>query len=123
MNLSPLWATFLAERGYEAEHWTKLGKSDAADREIMDFAAARGMVVLTQDLDFGSILAASGDVKPSVVQIRADDLRPASIGARVEQALRVAAQEIEAGALLTVDAGGVRVRILPFYRSAGTKGP
>lgn len=40
MNLSPLWVTFLAERGYEAAHWSTIGEPWAADSEIFDFAAA-----------------------------------------------------------------------------------
>ncbi|MBI1868371.1 MAG: hypothetical protein HYS06_08785 [Methylocystis sp.] len=69
---------------------------------------------ITHDLDFGSILAATGGSKPSVVQIRGDDLRPASIGARVAQALRAAAREIETGALITIDVNKARLRILPL---------
>jgi predicted nuclease of predicted toxin-antitoxin system len=116
MNLSPGWETLLAENGFEAVHWTKVGRVDAADREIMEFAAECGFMVLTHDLDFASILAATGQKKPSVIQIRAEDTRPTSIGARVVQALRVAAPDMEAGALVTVDPGKTRVRILPFYR-------
>ena len=37
----------------------------------MAFAGANGCVVLTHDLDFGAILAATQGRKPSVVQIRA----------------------------------------------------
>jgi predicted nuclease of predicted toxin-antitoxin system len=117
MNLSPAWAAFLGEKGFEAVHWTSVGKMDAADREIMDVAVAEGFVILTHDLDFAAILAASAKEKPSVVQIRAEDTRPATIGARVVQALRLTAQDMAAGALLTIDPGKTRVRILPFYRA------
>lgn len=123
MNLSPAWSTFLNDRGFEAVHWTLVGSMDAPDSRIMEFAATEGFVVLTHDLDFASILAASGRAKPSVVQIRAEDTRPASIGERVVQSLRVAEQDIVAGALLTVDPGKTRVRILPFYRVDGPNSP
>ena len=49
----------------------------------MAFAAANDFVVLTHDLDFGSILAATQGKKPSVVQIRAEDVSPDVIGAPV----------------------------------------
>lgn len=114
INLSPQWETLLRGFQIEAVHWTKLGKIDAADIEIMTFAARNDFAVLTHDLDFGSILAATGGSKPSVVQIRGDDLRPASIGARVAQALRAAAPEIETGALITIDVNKARLRILPL---------
>jgi predicted nuclease of predicted toxin-antitoxin system len=38
----------------------------------MAYALANNFVVLTHDLDFGTILAATQGNKPSVVQIRAD---------------------------------------------------
>jgi predicted nuclease of predicted toxin-antitoxin system len=59
MNLSPRWVATLAAAGFETAHWSSLGEPDAADHEIMAFAAANGFVVVTHDLDFGAILAAT----------------------------------------------------------------
>lgn len=112
MNLSPQWEAFFSHVQMEALHWTRI---DATDIEIMAFAAQNDFVVLTHDLDFGSILAATQGSKPSVIQIRADDLRPASIGQRVAHALRAAASEIKAGALITIDVNKTRLRILPLF--------
>ncbi|MGA2716797.1 MAG: DUF5615 family PIN-like protein [Bryobacteraceae bacterium] len=53
MNLSPLWVSFLAGHGFEAIHWSTVGRPGAADSEIVDFAAANGWIVFTHDLDFG----------------------------------------------------------------------
>jgi predicted nuclease of predicted toxin-antitoxin system len=68
MNLSPAWVDFLRAAGIEAAHWASIGERDAPDTDIMAYAAARGYVVLTHDLDFGAILAATNGAKPSVVQ-------------------------------------------------------
>jgi predicted nuclease of predicted toxin-antitoxin system len=57
-----------------------LGRVDAPDTEIMAYAAAHDYVVLTHDLDFSAVLAATQGTKPSVVQIRSDNLSPAAIG-------------------------------------------
>ena len=70
MNLSPRWKRFLADAGIEAAHWSDLGASNAPDAEIMAFAKAHDYVVLTHDLDFSAILAATHGEKPSVVQVR-----------------------------------------------------
>jgi predicted nuclease of predicted toxin-antitoxin system len=78
MNLSPRWGRLLGSEGFEAVHWSDVGPADASDREIMDHARTHGFVVLTHDLDSGAILAATRDAKPSVVQIRADDISPGS---------------------------------------------
>jgi predicted nuclease of predicted toxin-antitoxin system len=72
MNLSPRWVDVLRAAGLDAVHWSFLGPADAPDAEIFDYAAQNGCIVVTHDLDFGSILATTGCSKPSVVQIRAD---------------------------------------------------
>jgi len=70
--------------------------------------------VLTHDLDFGAILAATQGTKPSVVQIRAADVSPEAIGKTVIAALRQMESELVAGALITVDPQHARVRVLPL---------
>ena len=118
MNLSPRWAPLLCREGFEAVHWSSVGLADASDREIMDYARTGDFVVLTHDLDFGAILAATRDAKPSVVQIRADDVSPEAIGAAVTNSLKQMADELKAGALLTIDPARMRLRLLPV-RSSG----
>ncbi len=87
MNLSPRWITFLADANIEAAHWSAFGAHNAPDVEIMAFARTNEFIVLTHDLDFGAILAASHCEKPSVVQIRAEDVNPEVIGAQIVIAL------------------------------------
>jgi predicted nuclease of predicted toxin-antitoxin system len=114
MNLSPRWVGEFAKSGIESSHWSALGAFNAPDREIMAFAQLHGYVVMTHDLDFGAILAATQGEKPSVVQIRADDVSPDVIGRSVITALLQMAAELEMGALLTVDPNRVRMRLLPL---------
>ncbi|MCI0599844.1 MAG: DUF5615 family PIN-like protein [Beijerinckiaceae bacterium] len=114
MNLSPRWVTLLTGAGINAEHWSMLGASDASGAEIMAFAKANGYVVVTHDLDFGAILAATQGSKPSVVQIRAGDVSPGVTGTLVIAAIQQMAAELEEGALLTVDPDRTRLRLLPL---------
>lgn len=114
MNLSPGWVAFLAEAGFEAVHWSKIGSGDATDSELMAWAATNRHVVLTADLDFGAILASTKGTGPSVVQVRSDILTPRAIGCAVVLALRQASQELTEGALVSVDATRARLRILPL---------
>jgi predicted nuclease of predicted toxin-antitoxin system len=83
----------------------------------MDFARVKGYVVLTHDLDFGSILAVTHGNKPSVVQIRSEDVNPDIISKHVVIALQQMAVDLEQGALLTVNPKRIRVRVLPLRRS------
>jgi hypothetical protein len=54
----------------------------------------RNYVVLTHDLDFGTILAVTQGEKPSVVQIRSEDVSPDVIGKPVVNALRQMTAEL-----------------------------
>ncbi len=80
----------------------------------MAFAKANDYVVLTHDLDFSAILAATHGDKPSVVQIRSDNISPEAIGAPVISALQQMAAELDDGALITVDPNRTRLTILPL---------
>ncbi|MGZ8928205.1 MAG: DUF5615 family PIN-like protein [Methylobacter sp.] len=119
MNLSPRWIGLLVDAGIEAAHWSTLGANNAPDSEIMAYASANNYVVLTHDLDFSAILAATHGEKPSVVQIRADDVSPDVIGKQVIAALRQMASELADGALLTIDPNRARMRLLPLQLRIG----
>ena len=114
MNLSPRWVSLLADHGIQAAHWSMLGAKNAPDSEMMAYARAENYIVLTHDLDFGAILAATQGEKPSVVQIRADDVSPDVIGFQIVQVLRQMSPELEDGALLTIDTKRTRLRLLPL---------
>jgi predicted nuclease of predicted toxin-antitoxin system len=116
MNLSPGWVAFLVDAGFEAVHWIDIGPAEAADAELIQWAAAHGSVVLTNDLGFGAILAATQRQHPSVVQLRGDVLTPGAIGSVLLTAVRQAAAELAEGAILSVDTTRGRLRILPFSR-------
>lgn len=114
MNLSPRWVGAFENAGIEAAHWSTLGPGNATDREILAYAKTQGYVVLTHDLDFSAILAASQGEGPSVVQIRSDDPSPDKLSSVVVNALRQMAAELDAGALMTIDPGRTRLRLLPL---------
>jgi predicted nuclease of predicted toxin-antitoxin system len=117
MNLSPRWAEFLAAEGLLAVHWSSIGPGDTSDTEIMEFARCNDSIVMTQDLDFSAILAATNGDKPSVIQIRSEDTSPETIGTRVVAALHQHEADLMLGAIVAIDAVRARVRVLPL-RSA-----
>lgn len=114
MNLAPAWADHLGAAGHDAVHWSTVGAANAPDTEVMDWAARNDRVLITNDLDFGALLAASGDVSPSVVQVRSGSLALSEIGGIVLDALARAEEDLRAGALLTLDTGRARLRVLPL---------
>ena len=114
MNLSPSWADFLSGAGFTAVHWSDEGAPNASDHELMHWAAERDYIVLTADLDFAAILAATEGHRPSVILVRSDILTPDVLGSAVLAAIHQAKDELVAGAIVSVDAERARLRVLPL---------
>jgi predicted nuclease of predicted toxin-antitoxin system len=119
MNLSPKWEGFLKSAGFEAIHWSKVGPANAPDSEIVRYARASDFVILTSDLDFGTILAVTHGEKPSVVQLRSDLLSHENIGKQVVAALYQSENELIKGALVTIEPDRTRMRVLPLRTNFG----
>jgi predicted nuclease of predicted toxin-antitoxin system len=117
MNLSPDWVSYFAASGIEAIHWSKVGSASAKDREIMEYALANGFVVFTHDLDFGAILAATQADAPSVLQIRTQETFAGVVGDVVMAGIAQFREELEAGALVSIDMQRSKVRILPIRKN------
>ena len=80
----------------------------------MTWAISAEAVVLTNDLDFSAILAFTKNSKPSVIQIRVEDLNPDKIGPQVVSAINQTQTELAAGAIVSVDPVHARLRLLPL---------
>jgi predicted nuclease of predicted toxin-antitoxin system len=115
MNLSPRWVVVLSAAGISAAHWSSIGSANAPDEEIVTRASEEDWVILTQDLDFGTILAVSNGEKPSVIQIRSEDVSPEAAAPGVVATISQLSAELEQGALVTLDPRQTRVRYLPLH--------
>jgi predicted nuclease of predicted toxin-antitoxin system len=114
MNLSPSWVDSLCASGFSAVHWSVVGRTNALDSEVLSFAREHGYVLLTHDLDFGAILASTEGDRPSVVQLRSGNLNPDLIAVETLRAIGKMESELKRGALLIVQPGSTRVRLLPI---------
>lgn len=114
MNLSPAWVPLLESAGFAAVHWSAIGLLNAPDRTIFSWARQNGYVVFTHDLDFGAMLAITGAESPSVFQIRTEDVSPEALGVRAISTISRFSTELAAGALIVVDEGRDRIRVLPL---------
>lgn len=80
----------------------------------MQWARDNACVVFTHDLDFGILLALSKAGRPSVIQVRTQNVSPTHLGPFVVAALRAHGEALESGALVNVDEAKSKVRILPI---------
>jgi predicted nuclease of predicted toxin-antitoxin system len=114
MNMSPKWCSVLNSAGHNARHWSEIGAAESEDLEILDWARANEHIILTADLDFAGILAASGDSRPSVVVMRLGRHSPALHGSLVTGAIERFADDLRKGAVLSIDNKSLRARLLPL---------
>ena len=113
MGLAQSTSEFLRSLGYDAIHLRDEGLQRLPDERIVIKALVEGRTIITHDLDFGRIVALSGDTVPSIVTFRLTDMTPALVNEALRAVLDDAAQSLEGGALVTVTDGGIRIRTLP----------
>lgn len=115
MPISPRTVELLNDLGHEAVHALDLGMAQARDEEIIQWAKAEGMSILTEDLDYGAILAVSGEVEPGVIILRVGNWTRDQIERRLERVLQELSEERFRNAIVVVDRHRVRIRRLPIH--------
>ena len=68
--VSPKIAEALRKLGHDAVHVLEIGLEAASDNALIVLAAEQDRVIISIDTDFGALLAASSDAKPSIVLVR-----------------------------------------------------
>jgi predicted nuclease of predicted toxin-antitoxin system len=114
MNLSPEWVDEFKLNKVEAVHWSSVGIFDAPDKDLIDWAKEHDYIIFTHDLDFGTALALTKAEKPSVIQVRTQNVTISHLSEMVLQTIKIYANLLENGALLVIDEDKKRVRILPI---------
>jgi predicted nuclease of predicted toxin-antitoxin system len=111
LNIAPRTVSFLCAKGHDV---VRASDADGADTAIVEQARQQGRVVLTQDLDFSAIVALSGRTDPSVISLRLGSSRIEDVNLRLETVLPAIVHDVSVGAIVTVEDGRVRSRLLPI---------
>ncbi|MDZ7615763.1 MAG: DUF5615 family PIN-like protein [Patescibacteria group bacterium] len=114
MGVSLRVVDWLRTGGHDAVHLRELGLQTMPNGDIFDKAASEQRIVLTFDLDFAEILAASGGQLVSVVLFRLRNTRAAFVIQRLTTVLAHTSGELLQGAIVVVEDGRHRVRKLPI---------
>ncbi len=86
---------------------------ESTDAEIVETARESGEVILTHDLDYGTLLAFSGRSSPSVIIIRLTDMHVSQISQRIVAVWEQIHEPLESGAIITLSSYAFRIRRLP----------
>lgn len=115
MNLTPRWVRYLLDADHDCLHWSAIGPITAEDSTICEYAREHGFVIVTNDLDSPRILAHTSGAKPSVILVRGEPLTPESRGVTLLSAIAQCGDELQSGAILTIDwSDNVRARLFPL---------
>ena len=112
MPVSPRTVEFLRQHGYECYHITEFKMEKATDEEIVKFAKEKGYTILTEDLDFGAILAYTNSIEPSVIILRTGNLNTEQINGLLLNVL----PKIKhlKNCIIIIERSRIRVRRLPI---------
>ena len=118
MNLPRVLGRGLAAAGHRCRHVGDIGLGQARDVEILAEAGRNGETILTHDLDYGHLLAFSGETAPSVIIFRLRNSQPDRLLRRLMTAWPEMEPSLKEGAIVVLEDAVLRVRRLPITMEA-----
>jgi predicted nuclease of predicted toxin-antitoxin system len=114
MPISPKTVEYIRRLGIECRHLTEFRMEKASDEEIIEFAKENGYTILTEDLDFGTILFYTQEIEPCVIILRVGNLNTTEINKLIEKTLgQILAEE---NSIIIVERTRIRIKKLPIER-------
>lgn len=114
MNISPRTIEAPRQHGWDIVRVSQVMPVDALDSEILDFARKDGGVIVTQDLDFSTLLVLGGHDDPSLITLRLAASDPEAITGVLLQSLSRIEKAITEGSAVTIEDAAIRIRRLPI---------
>ena len=114
MGISLRTVAWLRTCNYNIVHLRDEGLQRLPDNEILTKARSEGRIVLTVDLDFVQLLAGNRETLPSVILFRLGNENYNEINQRLSEVLNNCQEDLEAGAIISVNNKTFRVRKLPI---------
>lgn len=114
MGISQSTTEWLHKCGYNTLHLREQNLQRLTDNKIIVKAKQEHRIILTCDLDFGELLAASKEKLPSVIIFRLLNQTPENINKHLERVLKNSSLHLINGAVIIVEESRYRIRALPI---------
>lgn len=114
VNVSRRVVERLRSIGFSVVRVSEIMDPRTPDLEIISEARLRGEVLISFDQDFGAILALSGATSPSFLNVRASWVDVERLTTAIATVVRMTQEDLEGGAVVTLDDSGFRVHRLPL---------
>jgi predicted nuclease of predicted toxin-antitoxin system len=114
MNMSRELGKLLVSQGHEYRHVGDIGLARAEDIDIVAEAKEKQEIILTHDLDYGNLLAFSGQSVPSVIIFRLRNTQPKNMFIRLMNMWPKIQRPLIKGAIVILEDATLRIRELPI---------
>jgi predicted nuclease of predicted toxin-antitoxin system len=116
MGVSMTTVRAVRERGHDAVHLREQALQKLPDDEILRKAVNESRIILTFDLDFGDLIAASGGRTPSTILFRMRNQTPVAVTPRLLEVIETCEEALASGALIVVEDHRYRLRSIPIQK-------
>ena len=113
-GISPRTVAFLADLGHDAVHLREQRLERLPDSGVLKKARDEDRILLTHDLDFGELVAASRERLPSVIIFRLRNMQPHRVNHYLQAIVTEYQVSLEEGVIVSVSEGQIRSRTLPL---------
>jgi predicted nuclease of predicted toxin-antitoxin system len=114
MNLPRQLGKLLTGKGHACRHVGDIGMARASDSEIVTAARHSHETIITHDLDYGGLLAFSGEDVPSVIIFRLRSTQTENLFNRLMSVWIEIEGSLAEGAIAILEDSLLRIRRLPI---------
>ena len=105
---------WLRNHGHDAVHLREQNRQHLADDDVFAQGISEDRIVLTFDLGFGEIAAATRGALGTVIVVRLRNTRWSHVVQRLETVLQDASADLSGAVIVTIEESRYRVRRLPI---------
>jgi len=116
MNVPRAVGKRLEFMGHTYRHVRDIGKAKSSDMEIIIEARTNREIIITHDLDYGHLLAFSGDKEPSVIIFRLRNSHPDNLCNKLISLWSDVEKSLIEGAIIVLEDAALRIRNLPVLK-------
>jgi predicted nuclease of predicted toxin-antitoxin system len=116
VGISPRLGKLLMTQGHSFRYLPNHYSNKTPDFDILEIAIENDEVIITHDLDFGTLLAFSGQNSPSVILFRIHHIEPVLFYKLILDNWDTIEQPLESGSLVIIELNSIRIRPLPISK-------